>query len=637
MNGYDKLLAAAEQGAHKSQGQSQPPQEEGHQPRKRTITDGRACSVLTSTPQSTSLADLLARLPSLKKENIGKAFGMLVLLVTPAYASAARHEKDLIDQAIKRIYPETTHVRYGLHALVGVVDRLPRPAAPGRDSASNRGGAEGLAFMFTDDVADVPHLFLERTQDPAESIRDVASSFQIRRSLTFDIITEQAYERSDAGTRHHLTDSIGRSYSVQVPLSNTIFQNGLPSTLIHTRYDKSNGDDWVRTHSQHLNNQTLRLPFFAADEKGSNLALTAPLVALTPARSVVASMGNIIRRLSADPYTSSKPPVDNTILASQELEDSVQAYFKARDIPPQQVSVWALVVPRKAFAAHSTSMIDVLQPQNLVQRWKDNTLTWIDSAAHTPLSLLQHHARLHKVLSGGGGWGKKAGLLSLDPDSSYSAEESSNQETPFFAGLQLEMEERESALRDIVSPGDYIQYYISPTASSAPAQENEAYKHDSESRSAEFGAIPSTIDTMPEVTSKAESNQSSIQVYMNHFGALSEVGIALTVNEQNLRDPEHVETLNQTKVDVPFARFNLLSTADGKDVASSEAGDPNKRMNRPWGMLHDSERPSRDIEKRTSDTKNLGFRPTKPMHSKATNHSSKAQSRPSDAEDGSHM
>lgn len=573
---------------------------QAQQEKKNSSTLGRACSVLTSSPQSTSLKHLLDQIPPLtvKKGHFKKDFALLVFLVTPAYASNARHDSDLFEQTIQRIYsPAADPDRYTLniHSLVAVVDRLPQPSASIHHLAVKDAGSEGLAFMFTDDPVDAPGIFVEEAEDTTKLIRDIASSLQIRRSLIFDILTERTYHGKSEG-EDSLSGSSSRSYSVQVPLANTIFQNGLPTTMIHTRHKKREGKPHQVASSRHLNNQTLRLPFFAANEQGSNLTLTAPLVPLTEARSVVACMGNIVRRLASGPHIPSKASNDNTILASHELEESVQAYFSARGIPPQTVSVWALVIPKEAFSIYSTSMVDVLHPQNLKQRWKDNAMNWIESAAHTPLSLLQHHAKLHKVLSGGGGWGKKAGLLSLDPDFSYSSEESGTLALPFFADVDPEVAQ-ESALRDIVSPGDYIQFYMAPT----PSADEQIPLHSVPERnpkqqSAEFGTIPSTIDSIPQAAAKEANDGKGFQLYQGHFGALSEVGFALTIHKHDLNNRQHVEQLNQTKIDVPFGRFTLLSSEEGETTSSSELGGQSTKLESNWGKFEGREESPHDEE-----------------------------------------
>lgn len=547
--------------------------------RKSINTRGRTFTVLTTTPATTTLSDLCQRIPSIPEDIYSPDFALLVFLVTPAYASSARHDGHVFQETLQRIYNNSNPSTVKLHTLVAVVDRLPHPAS---SSPSSDHGSEGLAFMFTDDPHDAPGLLDKSQHQPDRTIRDVASSFQVRRSLTFNILSEHTYKGLPFD-QDSLADHSSRSYSVQLPLARTIFHNGLPSTLIHAAYSPQSDGQYTRVSARHLNNLTLRLPFFARSGDLLNLDLTAPLVPLTPARSVVAAMGNIIRRLSSQPYSpDNKPAQEDTILASQELETSVQAYFKARNIPPRTVSVWALVIPKRAFSFHSTSMVDVLQPQNLTRRWKDNTMNWIQSATHTPLSLVQHHTRLHKVLSGGGGWGKKAGLLSLDPDSSYSPENGSTAEAPYFEGLDLGSNDQESALKEIVSPGDYIQFYIAPSDHEPiddPTPSDNSHRDYWEK--ADFGTIPSTLDAMPQTVDDSSAAAPNMQVYGNYFGALSEVGISLTVNKHDPRHRYKVEQLNQTKIDVPFGRFSLLNLQESKaqpDVkSSSHASDDDKK------------------------------------------------------------
>ena len=501
---------------------------------------------------------------------------------------------------MKRIYPHTRSGNHGLHSIVAVVDRLPRPNASARD-----GGSEGLAFVFSDDALDAPGIFNEQSDDQNKKIRDIASSLQVRRSLTFDMVTRAHYEAKEGRASY--------SYSVQVPLANTIFQNGLPTTLIHSRYTLTQPSELRQVSLRHLSNQSLRVPFFITDHEHTNLALnttpppsnlelTAPLLPLTPARKVVACMGNIVRRLAADLDAPSHHPQDNTILASQELEESVQQYFKARDISPQAVSVWALVLPSGNPLTSSKSMVDVLRPNNLARRWKSGTHDWIESAIHSPLSLLQQQVRLHKVLSGGGGWGKKAGLLSLDPESSYSPDESTSQESDFFASMgSLDSKAEEPAFRDIVSPGDYIQFYITPIASPTLEPEQASLVPTSYRQSAEFGTVPSTIDNMPQSSTSDSSTTSACELYENHFGALSEVGIALTISRHE--DRQEPVALNATKIDVPFSRFSLLSRDDGKHVVSSGAGSDRTKLEQLWDNFQETDEPANDEENRVSQKK----------------------------------
>lgn len=549
-----------------------------------------ACTVITATPRTTPLSDLLARIDPLDQDATGRNVGIFVILVTPCYASTVLRTKGLLETAIDRIYPHKD-AEHGLHGLVAVVDRLPEPSTPTTSASSKSSGSEGLAFIFTDNLADAPNLLQQEPTASPKPAGDIATSLQARRSITFTITSDNLTQPASQHART-LLDPLPLSYSVQVPLANTIFQNGLPSTLIHERYGRDVGSSTLKKlSSQSLDQQIIKLPFPSADERGSNLSLSAPLVPLTSARPVVACMGNIVRRLSSGSYQPPLKQEENTILASQELEASVQAYFKVRAMPPQTVSVWALVIPRKTYLANSTSIYDILEPHDLPARWKDDASTWITSPTHTPLSLLQRGARIHKVLSGGGGWGKKAGLLSLDPDSSYFATgESSRDDDSFWPGFDFEGEKQESALRNIVSPGDYVQFYLAlPDSSEHGLVEQKGrvdsnvthIKPDPNSHSAEFGTVPSTIDTIPGNPSEAGESDQAVRYYPNHFGALSEVGIALTINEYDGHDVSKMEQVNQTKMDVPFGRFRLLSHPKSESTNIPKAGQGEKSSKSP--------------------------------------------------------
>lgn len=296
-----------------------------------------------------------------------------------------------------------------------------------------------------------------------------------------------------------------------------------------------------------------------------------PLIPLTAARSVVACMGNIIRRLSHNSGFSPHDPTKDAILASQELEQSVTSYHEARNLSPRAVSVWALVIPEKEFSGGLSMATKALGPVDLAEAWKGSPADYALSSDPSLLTLLKHGARLHKVLSGGGGWGKKAGLLSLDPNTGYGQEHvdpqasrdlqtsASDADLDFdFDSFSRETEE----LKSIVKKGDYIQFYISPSASAEDVLvQSDPNNQDAESLSylstAEFGTIPSTVDDMPGAQIADDSSQSAIQVHPNHFGALSESGMALYLgNESDSHLPKDRTPFEPaTKVDVPFGRL----------------------------------------------------------------------------------
>ncbi|GAB7353722.1 hypothetical protein MBLNU459_g4120t1 [Dothideomycetes sp. NU459] len=607
-----------------------PPAEEQGSTSPQQRSFARVCTVLTSTPQTTTLAELLEYIPVLEYQLRRCQFLAITLLVTPSYAASVRYKSQLIEEHIRRLYSPEKGGRTGstrdIHTLVAVVDRLPHASKPERAGTavpSAEHGSEGIAMMISRHELDLPGILTDENVLRETKQHDVASSSQVAQSITFNLMSQQTYRRLDrpCGT----SESLPQSFSVQIPLANTIFQNGLSSTLIHTKWTKSreeSGLTLTKDYSRHLKQQAVRVPIHLVAQGSPNLSLTAPLVPLTEARRVEACMGNIVRRLSAGTLA---PDKKDSILASQELEESVSAFFTARGIPAQTVSVWALVVPKRIFAK---SMAEVLYPRDLTERWKNSSQGWIGSDSYlTPLSLLQSGARLHKVLSGGGGWGKKAGLLSLDPDSSYANNEPHSEEPFVFNNLSLEIGKQESALRDIVSPGDLIQFYISTNIATNTGQElvhlaERGQYHES----AVFGTIPSTIDTMPVAVTNESSSTSSIELIHGHFGALSENGMALTVNQYSATAPRtsSSETVNQTKIDVPFSRLSLERMNLRKQTVESGDESSHNTLHENGFKDIDTENLFREFELEPEETethtgeqepaaRGLSFTPTKPL------------------------
>ncbi|KAJ9632292.1 hypothetical protein H2203_000696 [Taxawa tesnikishii (nom. ined.)] len=317
------------------------------------------------------------------------------------------------------------------------------------------------------------------------------------------------------------------AYSVQVPLANTVFRNGLPSTLQYTIYaqDGTSGDV-VKTISRRLKHHSVTLPIVPAGQyhptTGTPTVVSAPIVPLTAARPVAASMGNILRRLAVSTDLESG---DTSVPASQELEAAVQSYFKARQIPPQTVSVWALIIPKKqmqditeadnsepgrtagSWVEFSSNLLN-MGIDDLEQAWKGKPLVGLNGS----LSPIRRW------------WlGQKAGLLSLDPDIDYNTNKDTNAFTdrtmPSF--FEDEAQVRSSALGDIFRPGDYVQFFIRPTDfdedpvsdAQVPTDSIEIWIRNSKRRNVvSFGVVPSTIDAMPALEKKTDAMSKFITV-----------------------------------------------------------------------------------------------------------------------------
>ncbi|SMR45221.1 unnamed protein product [Zymoseptoria tritici ST99CH_3D1] len=498
--------------------------------------------VTSRAPQTTKLEELLA---AIKPRPVGRpaepvqAPSILTLLLTPAFAQHALDPQFPL-QVLKRF--GDAPMTKAIDTITAVVDRLPSP----NNSAS---GEEGIGYCF--DSQPSP-LSLE-SQSPLQK------TAQKPGSLTFNWKTLMK------------TTGTLQNTSLQLPLAQTTFSNGLPSTLVHTRYEPDPTTGALReVISQRLESQAVDIPA----PPNNAIEYRTPLIPLTPPRAIASSMGNIVRKLSTDlPFKFSQAKIaaddssDNLVPASEELEKAVSDYFKVLEMGPEPVQVWAFIIadaPKGDFPSQNGG--DILDLDNSVIRsiWESSR----DSKAHAwdgfwgmaNLAMLRRKCRLTKVLSGGGGWGKKAGLLSLDPDTKYSTRDLRGDQGWEFSFQDeytddMVAKHQRQALGEIVKPGEKIMFFLAPKESPPPSKEDIRSFNGSD-RAFVFGAIPSSIDIVPGgAASTQDLAGMKIEHHRNIFGVLSEGGMAATLTNKT-------ETDMQTKMDVPFGRVNLTTLFD---------------------------------------------------------------------------
>jgi hypothetical protein len=547
----------------------------------------RTCTVLTSDPSTTSLQELLDRIPQFQPGNESGLFTDFLLLVTPSYAASLRKQKHVIEQALTRIFPVKDldnslysklggNSREAVRLVAAVVDRLPKPSDLSA-SAVGDNGSEGIALR------------LIANENPIWKPEVTIDGPRVEANLSDNKFRFLSFHLNDSSTPAHMLPV------VQVPLANTIFHNGLSSTLIWRKYAvQQGGKGLVQIDEKVCDSHRVKLPQQPGHDDANALNFSVPLVPLTSARSVVACMGNIIRRLSGNSGLTSQDDTKEAILASQELEQSVTSYHKTRGLSPRAVSVWALVIPEKTFTGGLSMATKVLGERNLPELWKAGSDHDIDPSQPNLLTLLQHGARLHKVLSGGGGWGKKAGLLSLDPDSGYGqhlpweeitpAQQTESEYIQGLSSVPADLQQvwgfEPQELPSIVNKGDYIQFYVSPSASSEDALPQAETIRDTSAqtssnvRTVEFGCVPSTVDDMPSSQASSTKTQGVVQTYPNHFGALSETGIAMFFGLHSDKTPSsnvHDAAEAATKVDVPFSRIRSRSQSRSTSTKPKQA------------------------------------------------------------------
>lgn len=303
------------------------------------------------------------------------------------------------------------------------------------------------------------------------------------------------------------------SAKITVPLANTVFQNGAQSTLLYIPIEEKEVPVQIEAATGLSENDVLEFAQAQQDVKeawnemgelvkligrragvvaikeheigaaevtissqlvaGGALKTHIPLKPLTSPRRIAAGMGNILKQLDSD---SGEPEG-----ASRELEKVVPKYVET--LPDSHsrlgnVKVFARITP------HSPTVHEDLFT--------------------TP------GVRICRVLSGGGGWGSKAGLLSLDPQGESDVEEfAENFENNLFNAAGHPGEERRPQT-GIAAPGKYVQFFVAETP----------VKDATEARGIRFGAVSKVEHVMDHAAEKLGE-----KIIDGLFGGMAEQGV----------------------------------------------------------------------------------------------------------------
>jgi hypothetical protein len=360
----------------------------------------------------------------------------------------------------------------------------------------------------------------------------------------------------------------------RLPLANTVFQTGTTSTMFLSTWHL-----YPKTKTLQLEKKSdvthhgVEISVSGTDSGQKLSALSIPLLPLTYPRAAEGCMGNIIRRVTG--------PEGTSVTASSELEKVVPQFFKARGEPAQPTTVWALVLPKhnKNYTMTTNKILWKRAAKKEKKAFVDEEVwerLWAGERTSSNALVskaLAEGGRLHRVLSGGGGWGKKAGLLSLDP-------------VPVDEEIPIRMEDAtsgfegpgdfSSVLTPVVQDGDAIQFFISPAPPpEVTAQDTlEALKSLPKGRTWgwELGTVPSTVDSIPgDSWQHAESGSEYLAVFRHSFGALAEGGLTLTQRRRN-EPRDLLSVFAKTTIDVPYSRFWSVDLAD-KEGSTDDVGE----------------------------------------------------------------
>ncbi|KAK9600625.1 hypothetical protein V6Z92_000700 [Aspergillus fumigatus] len=477
-----------------------------------------ACTWLTKTPEQITPDDVLSSVPS-SSPWLAETGNVAVLLATPSFAQWINPDGQFLEQWMNRLYPiPTTSASSGpIHAILAVIDGIPDARRP-TNSDEVISDSEGLTFTIAQ----------------AKDINaKTAAPRRARRMGTEEVALVFSIETSIPGILEQTRRPV---HEVGLRLANTIFVNGNDNTLLGTR--------WVYDSSanKYVLDQSVSLSSCLITNYARTLQTSCrlPLYPVGQRREVMSSMGNILRQVARHADGRSNEPMP----ASSELEKELPRYIAEHKIADQRVSVWALVEkPGTDFVPGATSTQNRLAQS------------------------IQAGGKLHRVMSGGGGWGKKQGLLSLDPEISFLEAKdygelsaldhlfSGDGRSPVQDPLPFEQPAMAtddlSSLLQVASPGDYVQFFVSVE----PGHTHSGIRTLSEipqgSVSYRFGMVSDTDKLATEST-----EQLDLIAIPRYFGALSEKAITYSQPKFEANSKGGV-IRTSTKCDIPGCRIEM--------------------------------------------------------------------------------
>ena len=461
------------------------------------------------------------------------------MLLTPSLTGLLNDGNSLISDIVHQAFGQNQRF-LELDVLAGVVDRIsyppdtfhPESVLVGRNLPP---GSEGLSIFITTSAAPSLWPFI-----PRPSPRFVASA-----KLTtgkpgcvlpttygalwnFDIDTpnflsvSKLNQKDDSQLqeqraivsfhfvpRHSIDKRPAVLHTVELPLANTLFHNGRLSTLIAQRWvqrpQTGSSSRLVRVKQKFLQGQ---IGVVIQEQGNRPPSIQLPRSwSLTPPRVIAESMGNIIRKVKLG---------ESTIPASKELEESIAIWTNRSDL---DYEIWAQIVPSERWLG---------PPQSL----------------GNPAEVGQG-SRLHRVLGGGGGWGSKQGLISLDPESGFAP---IHEQDIFGDGQDLETEQRK-ALGEVARPGDVV-HFLAFLLDKPPKLTQLSFSIKIlDQHSITLGSIRSREDEAVEHIQErnTKSAQADYTIIHGHFGAMSETGISL-----------HIQTIEHGSTDYGAHETNTV-------------------------------------------------------------------------------
>ncbi|MCJ1479267.1 hypothetical protein MMC13_007952 [Lambiella insularis] len=466
---------------------------------------------------------------------------IVLVLVTPSLAGLFDDDDHhTIPNLLCQIFAPGQPIQK-VDVVAAVVDRISYPSGiepSGITQEPVLRGSEGLSILVADSEHVAPHLWsVEHQASEQEGRLEEQQS-----SVSFKFFSNERGPSIGTPNKQYTI------HTLELALANTLFQTGRSSTITVQRWlckwKESGKRSFVQIRhnaaQQHVLNLCLGELSQGKNRNSKEIAeccIQLPsFCELTPPRVVSEAMGNIVRRLHSSSLT------DPAMSASEELERSLISWT---DSAENMYEIWARVTPQ--------------------ERWSGLPQVGLPQMLGLP-SKFEEGSRLHRVLSGGGGWGNKQGLISLDPDSCVSRPFARD---TFGDGEDFEAEQRK-ALGEVVKPGDVIQFYAFKQLNSPQSRVQKTGTRVGNPCSITFGSIQSQKDAIPSEPTRNEASLDPL-VIQGHFGALSETGISLKIqfsfDTTSSYGPHRMGTIVQTKLP-PLSSFTWMTKQHSKVPSS---------------------------------------------------------------------
>lgn len=343
--------------------------------------------------------------------------------------------------------------------------------------------------------------------------------------------------------------------SVTLPLANTLFSNGRRSTLLASEWRLAIGSSETNVEmvrSVEKQKQVIDLPPSLLFHE---VEMRAPLVPITHPRKVLEGLGNIIAKVQVD---------GEPCPASMELQTNIPRLMEARRALASSapisgaIGVWAMIYPKHMFLpredmARFGYTIKSMHLGSAIGKLAFDMSTDRERLAWEREAVLRHAfflgARLHKILGGGGEWGAKASLLSLDPKTSHEPQSEADELDKFMRSFNGEQNAKDA----IVQPGDYVQFFVERDASQRPPEKLPQLKAMQDYPPIRFGCGDlhmKNIDPPDRTASSRQRDRGQSEHFCSdHFGAHSAEGIYVSSGGLG----------PNTKMDIPGATVTMAT------------------------------------------------------------------------------